>query len=584
MRTLLSLAALALAACATPPADPPAAPQAAAAQPAAVSPVGDWNGVLTIPNGPELRMGVTIEEISPGAYAATVHNPDQGAPPRQSESVAFADGKLEVRTTAATFSGSWDAATSSFIGEYAGRGGSFPLTLKSGPVPPVPPNPPIAGIDGRWEGAVMGIPLVLRIMTDTTGTLAFLDSPAQGTGNIPVPTITREADTVAFSIPIIGAAFSGTLAPEGDTIAGTFTQGGPIPLELRHVSADVTPAVAIARPQEPEKPYSYREEAVTVVNGDLSLPCTLTLPEGNGPYPAALLLSGSGAQDRDESLMGHRPFLIVADHLTRHGFAILRCDDRDYVRPRTDGEMSSLVTDFVTDANAALALLRTHADIDPKRIGLIGHSEGGVTAPRVAVDDPGVAFVITLAGVGARGRDTLLMQRELLMTSIGAPQETIDQTRAVFAAMFDAMLAAPDDAAAKAAAIAGVKALPNMPGMEDYEASDEDIDMIASQFASKYYRDLLAWDPAPVLARINVPFLALNGSKDVQVEAKQNLAGYKAGLAHNPDVTVIELPGLNHLFQTAPTGAITEYATIEETFAPAALTAMSDWLTARMKP
>lgn len=587
MKTQASLSALLLAAallsaCATPPIETPA-PPAAAAQPAAFSPAGEWNGVLAVPGGVTVRMGLTIKETADG-FVATVFNPDQGAPPRVAESVAFADGKLDIKTANSTYSGMWDAAQSAFIGEHAGRMGSLPLTFKAGAIPALPPNPAIAGIDGRWEGAVMGIPLVLRIMTDAAGTVAYLDSPAQGSGNIPVPTIARTDDVVTFAIPVIGATFSGALSPEGDKLAGTFTQGGAIPLELKFVSADVTPAVAMVRSQEPAKPYPYREEAVSVVSGDITLPCTLTLPDGPGPHPAAFLISGSGAQDRDESLMGHRPFLVVADHLTRKGFATLRCDDRDYVRPRTDGEMSSLVTEFVGDAKAAVALLRARPDIDPKRVGLIGHSEGGVTAPRVAADDQGIAFVITLAGVGARGRDTLLMQRELLLKGPGISQETLDKTREIFSVMFDAMLAAPDDATAKAAAVAGIKALPAIPGSENYEASDADIELAASQFASKYYRDLLAWDPAPVLAKVNAPFLALNGSKDVQVEAKQNLGGYRLGLAHNPDVTIIELEGLNHLFQTAPTGSFTEYATIDETFAPAALNAMTDWLIKRMMP
>lgn len=589
MKTLVSLAALLVAAspisgCATPPGEMPVAQAAAPVpEPVAFSPVGDWNGVLAFPDGINLRMGVKIEEAA-GGYAATMFNPDQGAPPRAAESVTFADGKLDLKTATSSYSMLWDAAQSAFVGDYTGRMGALQVTFKAGPVPPLPPNPPVAGIDGRWEGVVMGIPIVLRVMTDAAGTVAFLDSPAQGSGNIPVPTIARTEDAVTFAVPVIGASFSGTLAPEGDKIAGTFSQGGAVPMELKFVSADVTPAVAMQRPQEPKKPYPYREEAVSVVSGDITLPCTLTLPEGSGPHPAAFLISGSGPQDRDESLMGHRPFLIVSDHLTRKGIATLRCDDRDYVRPRKDGEMSSLITEFVGDANAAVALLRARPDIDPKRVGLIGHSEGGVTGPRVAAADQNIAFVITLAGVGARGRDALLMQRELLIKGPGVPQETLDQTRAAFGTMFDAMLAAPDDATAKAAAIAGIKALPSMPGAENIEISNDDIEAMASQFASKYYRDLLAWDPTPVLAKVNAPFLALNGSKDVQVESKSNLGGYKAALAHNPDVTIIELEGLNHLFQTAPTGSFTEYAIIDETFAPAALEAMSDWLVKRMKP
>jgi pimeloyl-ACP methyl ester carboxylesterase len=301
-----------------------------------------------------------------------------------------------------------------------------------------------------------------------------------------------------------------------------------------------------------------------------------------GPHPAALLISGSGAQDRDETLLGHKPFLVLADHLTRKGIAVLRCDDRDYVKRRTDNEMSSLVADFVTDATSALAVLRARPDIDPKRIGLIGHSEGGVTGPRVAAEDPNIAFVITLAGVGAKGRDTLLEQRVLLAKSFGATPEQLERTRIGMAAMFDAMLAAPDKAGARAAAIAVMSAAPVEPG--EPTPSKEAIEAAADQFASNYYRDLLAYDPSLYVPKIKVPFLAINGSKDIQVEAKQNLAGYKALLADNRDATFIELPGLNHLFQTAATGSIAEYGDIDETFAPAALDTVADWLVKRMKP
>ncbi len=574
-------------------ATPPAAP--AAQQPetvivadaiAAASPEGDWHGLFEVPPGAKLRIGIHIDRAQPGAFSGTVSSPDQGMTGAPMDSISLADGVLTFNLKTQTWTGKWDPAQKAWAGSYSSPMGTLPMVFHPGPLPALPPNPAVAGLDGRWEGKVQAmLPIVVRVSTDITGTVAQMDSPLQGASNMPIPKFTRSGSTVSFEMPSIMASFTGELSPDGDKITGTFTQGMATPLELKFVSKDVTPAVQKERPQTPKKPYPYKEEQVgydNPANPGVHVPCTLTIPEGPGPHPAALLLSGSGAQDRDETLLGHKPFLVLADNLTRKGIAVLRCDDRDYVKLRRDGEMSSLISTFVTDAESALGVLRARKDIDTKRIGLIGHSEGGVTGPRVAAQDPNVAFVVTLAGVGAKGRDTLLEQRALLAKSFGATPEQVEQVRTGMGAMFDAMLAAPDKTAAKAAAIAAMKAGPVASGQ--LGPDDATIEAAADQFASDYYRDLLAYDPALYVPKIKVPFLAINGSKDIQVEAKQNLGGYKALLKDNKDATFVELPGLNHLFQTAVTGSISEYGDLDETFAPVALDTVSDWIVKRMKP
>lgn len=553
----------------------------------AQSPAGDWHGELKA--GPaSYRQGLSITETS-GVLAGTMASPDTGRSGLALSDLKLAGDELSFRVGPSnSFSGRYDAATKSWTGEYATPGGKFPMTYRAGVLPTDPPLPALAGLDGRWEGKIQGVmPIVIRVKTDETGSLAWMDSPSQQTGNLPIPQMTREGTKVSFAMPNLSISFTGELS--GDTLAGTFTQGASMPFELKRVSADTSPTIIKPRPQTPKAPFPYKSEEVAIPNpavAGLTLNCTLTTPDTKGPHPAAFMLTGSGAQDRDETLLGHKPFAVIADHLTRKGIAILRCDDRDYGKPPKPGELfPSLVSDFVTDGKAQLAFLRSRADIDSKRIGVIGHSEGGVTGPRIAADDGNLAFVVMLAGIGVKGRDALVEQRVMLIESMGGDAGIIPAAREAWRSLFDGMLAAgKDDAKAKEAAKAGLTAMSAATVGGGQQLTPQQIDDAAGQFASTYYRDLLAYDPAPVFAKIKAPILAINGTRDVQVAAKQNLDGVKSAAAHNADVTTIELPGLNHLFQTSTTGAITEYADIEETVAPAALTAVADWLVARMKP
>jgi len=568
-------------------ATPLLAPLASAQVAAKASPKGDWHTVLNLPSGASFRIGIHIDETTPGVLVGTIASPDQGIAGAPLEELSFVDGVLKFKTAARTsFEGRWNETAGAWAGDYALASGKFPLSFTPGVTPPLPPLPAVAGLDGRWEGKLQGLmTVIVRIKTDETGTLAWMDSPSQQSGNLPIPSLTREGAHIAFAMPNLAISYAGDLAAAGDKITGTFKQGPQtLPFELTHVSADTAPTIIKPRPQTPKKPYPYNEEEVSFDNPatpGLRLRCTLTTPATSGPHPAAILVTGSGAQDRDETLLGHKPFLVLADHLTRKGIAVLRCDDRDLTRPTT-AVMGSLVSDFVTDVKAELAFLRTRSDIDRKRIGLIGHSEGGVTGPRVAADDPDIAFLVMMAGLGAKGKEVLLEQRRLIVQSMGGTPEQVAQAGTMFGGMFDAMLAAPDDAAAKAAAVTALTSASSAPGAASLTPAM--IDGAAAQFASRYYRDMLSYDPKPVFAKIKTSILAINGSKDTQVEPKQNLSGLRKLTANNKDATMVELPSLNHLFQTATTGALSEYGDIEETIAPVALNTISDWIVKRMKP
>jgi pimeloyl-ACP methyl ester carboxylesterase len=535
---------------------------------------GDWHGTLNIPTG-DLRLALSIKAVS-GGFEGEAISVDQG-----SSGSALADIKLDgqrlswaIPAVRAHYEGQWDATSQTWVGTFT-QGASLPLTLIKGKVPP---NPVIADLDGRWEG-VMVLPtanlrFVLRVKTAAYGTTAMLDVPDQLTYGLVIGDLKRDGQKVTFSQKSTGSTYAGTLSADGKSIDGSWTQRGitrPLPLALK-------PAVAVKRPQTPAKPYPYREvEAAIPSAPGVTLAGTLTLPQGKGPFPAVAMITGSGAQDRDESLLGHKPFLVIADRLTRSGIAVLRYDDRGFAKSTGDFAKAT-IADFAVDAEAASTWLRKQPGIDPKRVGLIGHSEGGIIAPMVAVEDPKVAFIVMIAGPGAPLGEVMRAQRVALGPAMGQSAESTAKQQAVVDKMLAAMRGSKDDAEAEARAL--VVLHDNAAG---FNGTPEQLAGIAKQFSSKWIRDLMDYDPGPTLAKVQVPILAVNGSKDMQVPAEQNLSAIRKATTRNKDVTVVDLPGLNHLLQTAPTGAAGEYADIEETVAPVALDTITNWVVAHTK-
>lgn len=340
-----------------------------------------------------------------------------------------------------------------------------------------------------------------------------------------------------------------------------------------------------ARPQEPGEAVPYRSEAVTVSvrEGDSShtLAGTITLPDpakwGAGPYPGVVLISGSGPQNRDSELMGHRPFLVLADRLTRSGIAVLRYDDRG-VGESTGNFAEGTIPRFAVDAAAAAEALRDHPAVDAARVGLMGHSEGGSVAPMVAADHPETAFVVILAGMGVTGREILLFQSRLMFEKGGQTPEWIDRSAQIRGEIFDAV-----GAGAEVDTVRGL-----LRALVDHEfthiQSDQGrarmADQLLPQFNSEWMRGFLTIDPAEALRRVRAPVLALNGTLDLQVPADQNLGAIERALAEGPCVsaTIVRLPGLNHLFQPAETGMIGEYGAIETTFDEATMGLIAGWI------
>ena len=322
------------------------------------------------------------------------------------------------------------------------------------------------------------------------------------------------------------------------------------------------------RPQEPQPPFPYVTEDVTVAAGAVTLAGTLTRPERPGPFTAVLLITGSGPQDRDETLAGHRPFLLLADTLTRAGYAVLRLDDRG-VGNSTGDLQSSTYQDLTADAGAAVDMLQARSDVD--RVGLLGHSEGGYIAPLVAQQDPDIAFVVLMAGPAVPGGQVLERQQQTLLAASGAPQQQIDA--AVTAARERTELVRVQDFAGATAATRAY--------LEAQGLSPEQIDAQLPALVSPYMRSFLVHDPAPSLAALTAPVLAVYGGKDLQVPADQSVPPLTALLGANQDATITTIPELNHLMQPAVTGLPGEYQSIETTLSTEFLDLLSQWLAAR---
>lgn len=389
------------------------------------------------------------------------------------------------------------------------------------------------------------------------------------------------------------AKFTAVRSHDGATAIATMDQlGSKFAVVMEKVIEGKASAILPKRPQLPQPPFPYISRDIQFTNdiSTLKLAGTLTIPQGAGPHPAAILITGSGQQDRDETLFDHKPFYVIADHLSRHGIAVLRLDDRG-VGGSTGDPTNCTTQDFATDIAAALRFLKNEPEIDPTRIGLIGHSEGGVIAPLVAVTNPSdVKFMVLLAGTGVSGREISIRQGELMARAAGMPEAAIAEQKKLLPTILDLIEAdAPDDniaAAIRAMGIQQSRAANIDPESAEGKAAIESVVKQQTAFlASKWMRWFIKHDPRPILKLVACPVLALNGSLDTQVPASVNLPEIEKALkeAGNKDVTVTELPGLNHLFQTAKSGALDEYAQIEETFAPVALDVMTAWIRKRVQ-
>jgi uncharacterized protein len=539
----------------------------------AADPSGDWLGDIAVGPGVTFHEAIHIEKTPQGGYSGTLDSLDRAAFGIALGDIAAGADTLSFTAAthpAATYTAKWDAASGQWTGQWSQNGQSFPLILARGVAAP---RPVVSGLDGSWDGVlgVGAIPLhlTLHVRTGPGGTAAWLDSIDQLVYGLAVNSIQRDGADVRFTLTAPLGSFAGTLASDQQGLAGHWTQGGnTTPLTFTRRAPGAKPAGSL-RPQTPVKPYPYREEEVAFDNAaaHVRLAGTLTLPQGAGPFPAVVLVAGSGPNTRDEPIFGHQIFLVLADHLTRHGIAVLRFDKRG-TGTSTGDYAKATTTDFAADVEAGMAFLRARQDIDARHIGLIGHSEGGLIVPIVAARDPRTAFIVMMAGPGVDGAAVWSEQLRLILKAAGATDAQIATASAERTQQIAILRAEkdPEKAAARLRAIAP----PDMPKAA--------VDALVAQINTDWFREFFDYDPAPTLRQVHCPVLALDGAKDLQVSAAQNLPAIRAALANNPDAKVEELPGLNHLFQTANTGGIAEYGQIEETIAPLAMDTITTWV------
>ena len=435
-------------------------------------------------------------------------------------------------------------------------------------------------ISGAWHGKLSlptgSLTIVFHIsQTEQDVYVTTLDSPDQGANGIKTQTTSFNDSTLIIQIPVIHASYKGKLNSD-NTINGTFTQGMPLPLNLKKGEASRP-----KRPQEPQPPFPYRSEEVTVRNerDGINLAGTLTLPEKGTKFPAVVMVTGSGAQNRDEEIMGHKPFFVIADYLTRNGIAVLRCDDRGTAASQGT-HATATNEDFATDTEAIVNYLRSRKEINAKKIGIIGHSAGGIIAFIVAAKDPSIAFVVSLAGAGVRGDSLMLKQVELISKSQGMPDAVWQGMKPSIRNRY-AILQQTDKTPEELQKelYADVTKTMSPEQLKDLNTIQQ-LSAQISSMTSPWYLHFMRYDPAQDLKKLKCPVLALNGEKDIQVDAAMNLTAIQERVTGNgnKNVTVKAYPNLNHLFQTCEKGTLAEYGQLEETINPEVLKDIIEWI------
>jgi uncharacterized protein len=543
-------------------------------------PQGTYSGTLQAGEA-KLHLLLHLSKGTNGSLRATLDSLEQGVFAIEANSASFANFnlKLDLTSVGARFEGKVSPDHETIDGNWSQGSASIPLKFhrETGAVARKPGDA-IFPVEGLWQGAVethgMRLRFQLHISHDTEGSLiAALDSLDQGVSGLPANHVTLKDPIFHFEIPSVAGVYEGTLNAAKNTIAGKWSQTSADNLPLDFKRSDHT--LELRRPQTPVRPFPYLEEEVKFPGAGegIALAGTLTLPKGEGPFPAVLLIAGSGPQDRDESLASHRPFLLIADSLTRKGIAVLRYDKRGV--GKSTGNLDAATTmDLAADAKAALVFLKSRKEIDGSRIGLIGHSEGAIIAPYLAGHSSDVKWLVLLAGPATTGEQTLLNQSELIGRAGGLSDDQLDASLEFDQAAYALVRKEKDPNALAEKLVALVKES----GL-DAALPPAALETQLRMLASPWFRFFLDYDPLPNLKTVHCPVLALYGQKDLQVAAKANLPLLQKAFhdSVNTQVETRELPDLNHLFQHAYTGTPAEYAAIEETFSPEALALIVDW-------
>lgn len=538
--------------------------------------VGDWVGELQIPNS-SLRLWLAVERDANGNLQANIDSVDQTPGKKMVvDDISFQGNELsfKIPRISAKYAGQWDEQTQQWQGRFK-QGRSFDLNFTRGKPKAAPTYPEL---NGKWQTEILGHPLIVRIESNQMGTKAVLDSPDEGVSALPINRLTFNNGEISFTIPTAKVTFNGTFTESASQFSGQWVQQGQPRRQLTFVKlVDLSVEHTPKRPQHPTGQLPYQTEPVSFKNAQaigVELAGTLTLPEGKGPFPAAILISGSGPQDRDETFMGHKPFAVIADHLTRNGIAVLRYDDRGIEQSMGDF-YSATSLDFASDANAAFDYLSSRQDIS--EIGMIGHSEGGLIAPLASDNNNDLAFIVLLAGPGINTLDLMLAQQTAMAKTQGISEKKLENMQLISRRIMEQVR----DSQSEDSAIKAVSDILSEQNLALIDAAPEQKSALVESYTKLWYRYFMTYNPAEHFNNKDLPILALNGELDVQVTAQENLAGLTNILQDHKDATITLLPGLNHMFQQATTGSMDEYRQIEQTFSPDALSLISNWLNQR---
>jgi len=545
------------------------------------SPEGTYAGTLQAGEA-QLHILLHLIKTSGGSYRATLDSLDQGVFAIEASSVSISGGavKLDVASNGAHFEGKLSANHKSIEGTWSQGGASLPIMFTRQPAGGISRKPTDAlfPVEGLWQAALethgMRLRFQLHVSHDTEGELiGALDNLDQGVSGLPAVKLTQKESAFHFEIPAVGGVFEGTLNAAKNELNGTWSQTGAENEKLNFKRGEQP--LELRRPQNPIRPYAYREEEVLFSNeaAHATLSGTLTLPKTGGPFPGVVLIAGSGPHDRDESIAHHRPFLVLADFLTQKGIAVLRYDKRGI--GKSLGVLEDATTiDLAGDAAAAVAFLQARKEIDANKIGLIGHSEGGIIAPYLASRMKGIAWLVLLAAPATTGQDTFLKQSELIGRAGGLEDAQLVASLTFDREAYDLIRQEKDHDALAEKLVALVKET----GF-DAALPPAALEAQLRTLLSPWFRYFLDYDPLPNLRAVRCPVLALYGQKDLQVASKVNLPLMKGALdeAGIRNVDIRELPELNHLFQHAYSGSPAEYAAIEETISPEVLQLAGEW-------
>ena len=560
---------------------PAASSNQRATAPRPVSLEGEWSGTLEV-GETALRLVLHLSRDTKGEWHAKLDSLNQAVYGMEATKVARSEDNLhfEIASVGVTFQGKIQPDRRTIRGVWQQGGIALPLKLekRAAGTEARAAASVVSKAEGTWQGAIevtnMRMRLELHVSHDEKGELvASVDSLDQGILGIPASQVTEKDGELKFEIPVFHAEYRGMLSSSKNEITGHWTQNHDLetldfhrsdkPLELR-------------RPQNPVKPYPYKEEEVSFPAGDgkARLAGTLTVPQSSGPFPAAVFISGSGATDRDSSVAGHKPFLVLADSLTRRGFAVLRYDKRGTGQSTGDSEQAGL-DDLIRDAQSAVGYMKTRKEVDAKKLGVLGHSEGGIIAASLATRSNDVNWLVLLATPATSGERTLLRQSELIARTGGLPEEQIARSQ-----QFDRM------------AYAAVRQEKTTAGLESklHELIEKSglgattppaaLEAQIRLMTTPWFRQFLDLDPEPLLEQLKIPVLALIGDRDLQVDAEDSVPLLRSAYdkSGNKDFTVVEVEGVNHLFQKAQSGSPALYGAIEETMAPEVMNAIGRWL------